>query len=272
MSSTAPSAVFPDGIPVVDVEITVNGQPHIVEVPQRYYDWSFIMAHFPASSRRVRDLVPVDDLEPVEIVPGLAVLTLAGFEYRHMATLQPYNEVAVMVPVRFRPKCRIPLLPLLKPDDYDVGFWVHHLPVTTQEACNAGIQIWGLPKGVADITFQDVGWSRRCELREGGQHVLTLSSATGETRAESRRFFAYSRRNGELLRSLVDTRAQYYAWNVPGRASFTLGPHPVAQEVRELDPHNLAIAGLFAFSARSRLHPGSPVVIGEPADSDVDTT
>lgn len=258
---------FPDGIAVMPELVTVDGRTHLVELPQCYYDFSFIMANFPASARKIRRLLPTDSLEPVEIVPGVAVVTLAAFEYRTMATLQPYREVAVMMPVRFEPESRVPLLPLLWPDDYDVGFWVHHLPVTTQEACDVGVGVWGLPKVVADITFQDVGWMRECTLREDGQHVLTLSATLGEPRAAARQFYAFSMHNGQLLKSLVDTRAQYYEWKVPGRASFRLGTHDVAQDVRELDVQNFAIAGLTAFSARSRLHPGE-VLAPQPAVED----
>ena len=251
---------FPDGIPVEEYEVTVGGRMRVVELPQRYYDWSFTMAHFPAPTRRVRELLPDDRLVAVELVPGIAVVSLAAFEYRRMATLQPYNEVAVMVPVRYEPDRNIPLLPMLWPDRFDVGFWVHHLPVTTQEACDVGIGVWGLPKVVADdITFRDVGWMRRCELREDGEHVLTLSAMMGETRYEARPYYAFSVLDGELLKTLVDTRGQYYTWYVPGRASFSLGRHEVSEALRELEVENLAIAGLFAFTAKSRLHPGTVV-------------
>jgi len=187
-----------------------------------------------------------------------------------MATLAPYNEFAVMVPVRYGPDWNIPFLPLLDPDHYDVGFWVHHLPVTTQEACDVGIGVWGFPKVVAEIEFRDVGWVRECDVWEDGEHVLTLSSAMGETRREARRFYAYSVLEGELVKTLVDTRGEYYAWNVPGRASFELGTHRVADELRDLEVQNFAIAGLFTFSTRSRLHPGTAVAAIEPAAAGFD--
>lgn len=250
------SAAFPDGIPVTLQSILVEGTERPVELPQRYYDFSFIMAHFPAPTRRVGTLLPTASLEPVEILPGLAVITIAAFEYRRMATLAPYNEVAIMVPVRHEPDRNIPLLPLLWPESYDVGFWVHHLPVSTEEARVAGVTVWGLPKVLATIAFEDLGWMRRCELGEDGQHVLTLTSATGETRLESRPFYAYSMLNGQLLKSLVDTRGQYHAWYVPGRASVELGRHPVASTLRDLDIQTIAVAGLFTFTTKSRLHPG----------------
>jgi hypothetical protein len=233
------------------------GQRRPVELPQRYYDFSFIMAHFPAPIWGVRKLLPDDDtLVPVEIVPGLAIVSLAAFEYRQMATLQPYNEVAVMVPVRHQPETRIPLLPLLWPDEFEVAFWVHHLPVTTEEARAAGLTIWNLPKVVADIRFKDVGWMRHCSLHEDGQHVLTLSSRIDETRRDARAFYALSMQRGKLLRSLVDTQADYHAWFVPGGASFRLGNHPKARLLRSVGMWNVAVAGLYASSARSRLHPG----------------
>lgn len=260
------AATFPDGVALTTRQFAVGRREYDMTLPERYYDWSFIMAHFPAPTRLVTSLLPSDALQAVEVVPGTAVVTLAAFEYRRMAQLKPYNEVGIMVPVRHRPASRVPLLPLLLPERYDVGFWVHHLPVTTREACDVGIGLWGLPKVVAEIEFSDVGWTRRCELREDGQHVLTLSSAMAETRLETRRFHAFSVLDGTLLRSLVDTRAHYHAWYVPGRASFTLGTHPVADELRSLEVRRLAIAGLFAFTARSRLHLGTAVSADELAD------
>jgi hypothetical protein len=252
----APKAPFPDGITVKEFEVTVDGRTRRVELPQRYYDWSFMMAHFPAPTRRVRHLLPDDRLTAVEIAPGIAMVSLAAFEYRKMATLEPYNEFAIMVPVRYEPDWNIPLLPLLCPDHYEVGFWVHHLPVTTEEARDVGIGVWGFPKVVAEIEFRDIGWTRRCKLREDGEHVLTLSAAVGETRLAARSFYAYSVLDDELLKTLVDTRGHYHDWHLPGGASFTLGRHAVADELRDLEVQNIAIAGLFAFSTKSRLHPG----------------
>lgn len=257
---------FPRGIPVKKHVLKHPGRPSIsVDLPQFYFDFSFIMAHFPAPTSRVRSLLPDKSLVPVEIVPGLAVVSLAAFEYRVMATLAPYNEVAVMVPVRHEPEFNIPLLPLFSPDDYDVAFWVHHLPVTTREARDVGLDVWNLPKVMADITFEDVGWMRHCKLREDGQDVLTLTAQMAETQLEARPFYALSIRNGQLLRSLVDTQAEYYSWFVPGRASFSLGNHPVARQLRSLRICNFAIAGLYAASARSRLHPGEVIPSLPPA-------
>lgn len=258
-------APFPDGVAVGVRPIVVDGVPEPFEVPQRYYDFSFTMAHFPAPTRLVRALLPDEGLQPVQIVPGLAAITVAAFEYRVMATLSPYNEVAVMVPVRYRPGRNPPLLPWLWPEAYDVGFWIDHLPVTTEQARVAGVTVWGLPKVLGEIIFEDVGWTRRCRLREDGRDVLVLSAATGETRFEARAFHAYSRLNGMLLESLVDTRGQYHASLGPGSASLELGSHPVASRLRATRVQNVAVGGLFGFTVKSVLHPGQPATGGAGA-------
>lgn len=255
----APEADFPEGVP--EKNVPVGGQPFTV--PQFYYDWSFFLAHFPASAREVRKLLPTG-LKAVEIIPGTAVVSLAAYEYRKARTLQPYNEAAILVPVRHAPKSNVPLLPLLWPEDYDVGFWVHYLPVDTQQARDAGKQVWGFPKVIADITFKDVGWMRKCTVRQDGERVFTFSSSVAETRAESRPFYAFSVLGGKLLKTLIDTRGQYHVWSFPGGASFELGTHRVAGELRTMKIRNVGLSGVYATSARSRLHAGEEVGAAAP--------
>ncbi|HJW75189.1 MAG TPA: acetoacetate decarboxylase family protein [Thermoleophilia bacterium] len=49
--------------------------------------------------------------------------------------LEPYNEFGIMVPVLYEPARNVPGLPRLMPDRFDrFGLYVHHLPVTTEEA------------------------------------------------------------------------------------------------------------------------------------------
>src|SRR5262245_27716923 len=105
---------FP-GVQVESIDVAVEDRRWRVELPQRYHDWSFMMAHFPASARKVRQLLPSDKLVPVPLLPGIAVVSIAAFEYRRMATLAPYNELAIMVPVRRQPTVNIPAVPLLFP-------------------------------------------------------------------------------------------------------------------------------------------------------------
>ena len=120
------------------------------ELPQRYYDWEFMLASFPASTSAVRRHLPSPKLKPVELVPGTTLVSLGAFEYRKAKSLKPYNEVAIMFPVRCQPAFGVPALPLLLPTWFkDVGYYVLHLPVTMPDSCAAGVQIWNFPKVVA---------------------------------------------------------------------------------------------------------------------------
>jgi len=133
-------------------------EPQRFELPQRYYDWSFMLAHFPASARAISRLLPEDaGLEPVTIAPGIGIVSLAAFEYRKLVSLEAYNEMGVMFPVRLRPTLSLPSVPLFRPEWFaDLGFYIWQLPVNKDDAREAGVRLWGFPKSLAEITFADV--------------------------------------------------------------------------------------------------------------------
>jgi 15-cis-phytoene desaturase len=249
---------FFDGVEPETVEVNVENRRWRFELPQRYYDWSFMMAHFPASARKVRQLLPSEKLEPVLLVPGIAIVSMAAFQYRDMATLAPYNELAIMVPVRRQPAVNIPAVPLLFPQWFrDLGFYVRHLPVTTQEARDVGVAVWGFPKIVSDITFDEADGTRRCRWRHQGQDVLTLNVRVRETTPRDMDFIAYTVKDRFLLRTLVQTRGEYAQGRFRRGASYTLGDHPIAAELRELGIWGVAVEWLYVPRAQSLLHRGS---------------
>ena len=130
-----------------EVSIKHEGRSYTFMLPLRYYDWSLMLANFPAPTASIRALLPSRTLVPVELLPGLSVVTLVAFDHRRVEGLDRYQEVSVMMPVRLKPRWNVPLLPLLFPHWFpDLGFWVEHLPVTSQPACDAGVAIWGFPK------------------------------------------------------------------------------------------------------------------------------
>lgn len=256
----APSDGFFDGVKVERVVVRRENRRWRFELPQRYYDSSFMMAHFPACSSKVRRLIPSPRLQPVLVAPGIAVVSVAAFEYRRMATLRPYNEFAIMFPVLPKPIANIPALPLLYPEQYpELGFWIRHLPVTTQEACDVGAALWGFPKFVADIRFEDVGWMRRCRLTVDGQHVMTLDVRTSETRTRARDFYAFPQKSGAFLRTRVQTRGLYDETRFSGGASYTLGEHRIARELKALGMHSVCLDRIYASRAQSLLHRGEPL-------------
>lgn len=266
MATNVPSPEFPDGVAVERKPITMRGRtrPVLVEVPQRYYDASVMMAHFPACARRIQELVRAtlqsDTVTPVRLAPGIGVVSLAAIDYRRPSSLARYKEVAIMMPILPRGDFHFPAWPFLAPASYpDLGFHIQHLPVTTDDACEAGLQLWNFPKFKAKITFRDLGWTRRCDLHaEDDTRILSLSVRISLTRTGTKNLLAYSRKDGRLLRTLIESQAQYDETHFSGGAWVSLGDHPIAEELRKLSMLNVAVGRLYAPFAKSRLNAGQP--------------
>ena len=232
-----------------------------IKLPVRYFDWSWMGALFPASAAQVQRLLPTNKLKPVLLMPGITMVALTAFEYRQIAGVEPYNEFAVAIPVQYEPAVNVPGLPLvfhplLSPQWYrKMGMYVHHLPVTTRVARDFGVEIWGYPKIVADIGFEETGEIRRCRLRAAGKDVVILEINKSAAKARSLNFFTYTVKNGQLLRTLVQTQGEYSIPRFPGGASCTLGDHPIAQGLKALGMGKTAVGRFYAPQLQSLLHP-----------------
>jgi hypothetical protein len=243
------------GVSVKQVELSTGVR---IGLPVRYYDWSAISAHFPVPVAAVRKLLPTNKLKPVQLVPGTAILSLMAMEYRQIADAAPYNEFAIMVPVLYEPTVNIPGLPLFFPRWFKrFGLYVHHLPVTTQAAYEAGVEIWGYPKIVAQISFEETNQVRRCRLRAEGKDIVALEVEKLATKARAMNYYSYTVKDGQLLRTLIQTQGQYGIARFRGGASYVLGDHPIAEELRALGMGETAVERLYAPQVQSMLHPAS---------------
>ncbi len=239
----------------VRTEETKLSTGKVIGLPVRYYDWSAIMAHFPAPAGALRALLPSDRLKPAELVPGTGVVSLAAMEYRRIADVEPYNEFGIMVPVLYEPSFTVPALPLLFQHRFErLGLYVHHLPVTTQEALDFGVEIWGYPKFIADISFQDTERVRRCRLRHDGKDIATLEVVKSATADRPLDLRSYTVKGGLLLRTPIQARGQVSIVRLRAGASCDLGDHPIAEELRALGMSRTAVERLYAPQVESMLH------------------
>lgn len=246
----------------VEIKETILSTGVRIWLPIRYYDLSWINAIFPAPAAKVQRLLPSNKLKPILLAPGIAVVALSGFEYRK-SDLNPYNEFVVAIPVQYEPLVNIPGLPLLfhpvlSPQWYrKFGMYVHHLPVTTQLALDSGVEIYGYPKFIAEISFEETDDMRRCRLRAEGKEIVVLEVKKSATKARSISFYTYTVKNGQLLRTLIQTQGQYCITRFPGGASYTLGDHPIAEELKTLGMGKTAMGRIYAPQLQSLLHPAS---------------
>ena len=203
-------------------------------LPLYVRDAHVLVATFVVPTNAVRAVLP-PRLQPVELYPGGALFVFAAIEYRDN-DLGQYNEIAVdfyVLPGTERP---LPLIGAL------AGFWrrqvgvyVHRMPVTTSFSRDAGYDIWGFPKTVDEITFEDRERSRSCTLVSNGAHVLTftVSGGAGSRRLPETPQDAYTWTEGRLRRTPSVMRGDGVAFHLGG-AELTLGNHPLADELRLL--------------------------------------
>ena len=112
--------------------------------------------------------------------------------------------------------------------------WIWKLPVDQTFTCEAGRGIWGFPKTVEQIVFDDVGEHRRHRLAMDGREVLAFTAERGgRRRLPDMEMVTYSWIDGRLHRTRFVSGAEGVGIRLGG-AVLTLGDHPLADELRGL--------------------------------------
>jgi len=189
-----------------------------------YFDWSMIAAEFDAPVSKVLNILPSDKLRPIQIRTDVTSIKLIGIEYRQIDKLAPYNEFMIAIPVEQIDdgKQEIPI------------YYIFQLPVTTQEACDAGIKYYGYPKFVAQIDYQEDGETTKCRVKAEGKDLVSLEVQSLSTSHQSLDFCTYSVKDGKLLKTLIQIEGQAGLATDSKGAKYFLGDHPVSSEIMNL--------------------------------------
>lgn len=223
-----------DGVP--QIEVPMAGQQG--KLPIFYFDGSAQTAVFPARLKGLRALLPDRRYVPARLAPGIGALAVSCFEYRD-TDIGPYNELGIAVVLDPTPGApNLPgraLLGGLRRGQLHA--WVHHLPVTTEIARDAGRRYYNYPKFVAGIEFEEAAGRRTCRLSEGTEPILTLTSdlidATGRgTLQIFSRLWMDRRPQSAEFQLNAHARGRSFR---PGSAELTLADrHPIAREIAPL--------------------------------------
>ncbi|MDG5778735.1 acetoacetate decarboxylase family protein [Haloarculaceae archaeon H-GB2-1] len=210
----------------------------------------------PCSRSAAADLLPAP-LSPVGLTPERAVLTFLCVDYHEVSVdgLDPYREFGVLVPA-LEPDERS--VPGVSPFTRGVSGYVWFLPVTTEPARALGVEGWGYPKTVAEISMAETERGRETTVHVDGEHLATVTVDPPPTvglRLPSR---SYTELDGRLVRERLELDGQIGAWPASKRVSIELGSHPRADELRRLDVGTRALFR-FAADATFTIHGGVPV-------------
>ena len=216
-----------------------------VEMPIMYYDDSIMMALFRVDFDKAQALVADQGLQAIRVFGGKALVGMAFYQYRE-TSIADYNEVGIAI-AAVPNGTKVPQFPLLSMlntlDKAPIGFCVIDLPVTTPAACAAGREIWGYPKFVTPIEFSLKGnqFDGAVTDPSTSKDLVRLSGKAGiGVPGPLLDLVLYSRHNGKLLRTLVNTRGGARAC-LPGSLRVTVSDnstHPMAKRLHALGLNN----------------------------------
>lgn len=207
-------------------------------VPVLYQEVFAVAGIFLAPTLKLRDLLPTSKLVPAEVMPGKGLLAIMAFDYRD-TSIGPYREMGIAIPVRYRPRFNPVLIPPLRmAASLSFEAYVWQLPVTTETALHAGIDIWGYPKFLGEIDFEEDEKTVTSTLKEKGQHILTLEVKKSMPRLKT--YFdisTYTVKDRELLftpiRGVSTSLGRSF---LPSTARIILGEHEISRKIREIAP------------------------------------
>lgn len=213
-------------------------QPSIkFKLPVFYYDNTSLQAIYTASTVKVRKLLPHPQMNLIEMSPGRCTVVFTAFEYRN-SDLGPYNEFSISFPIAFR-KRQIPGLTLwsqMRHASFAVYIW--KLPVTTEIAKRGGVELYGYPKFLADITFDKGKEWVSCRLAEEGEEILTLTGRVLPSAGErTTRIVTYSVIDDTPLRANVVIHALEFAQSRDKQTARVKlgGNHPISETLHEME-------------------------------------
>jgi hypothetical protein len=238
-----------------------------INMPILYYDCSVVMALFMVDVDRAAPLVRDSGLKVVRVAGDKTLVGVAFYEYRQTA-IAAYNEVGVAIAVA-PADVRVPALPwrsyVRAPDHNPIGFHIVDLPVTTEAACAAGREVWGYPKFVTPIGFHRHGREFTgvvTDPDDRSELVRVAGRAGLGVRGPLLDLVLYSRHEGQLLRTVVQTRGGA-VWCLPGSMRLQLSAssrHPMTQRLRQFGLDGARpISVSMSDRLQLRLNAGAPI-------------
>ncbi|GLX98521.1 acetoacetate decarboxylase family protein [Herbidospora sp. NBRC 101105] len=221
-----------------------------VDLPVEVRDAAAGAATYLVRADAARAVIAYSGLDVTEILPGKALCTLVFAEYKD-SDLGAYHEFGVVFWVRppeaGPPPRRSARAGVLDIRESGSAAFVHWLPVDQTFTLEAGREIWGFPKELADIDVRQTSPYKRCVLRKDGRLVLDLLIRPGVPlpNAGLPALEAFAHRDGGTRRTGWSVRASGVRAR-PGGALIRLGNHPIAKELSELGLPKRALATMTA--------------------------
>jgi hypothetical protein len=250
-----------DSEPSSDLEAIDLSNDQTISTPVHHV-WSCVSAAWPASLDRVRDVLPTH-LSPVRIGPQTSVVGLVSVRYEEISDHGPYNAAGVMIPVSSNDSwLRKSISPLAL---FGVGpgleVFAYRFPASDETSYELGDEICGLHTGTADIEIEDLGRTHRTTIQIDDEDALTLNVECARNAQwwRSLNGYIHSRSEDGVPKARLETHGSYGIIPFSGQASFALGDHPWADDIRALDLGERPLGRVYASEIIGQLYPGEPI-------------
>ena len=204
-------------------------------LPAIYRDGHVATAVYAVPFDRARDAVAPPELQPIEFPGRKAFAVVCCFDYLD-TTLGPYRELAVGVIVSSRRRLgSIGALDLMSANP-NTGAWLTALPVSSELACSAGVEVFGYPKSLCRINVRHSSSFCSADVEDNFGSILRLEVPLGwGPKVPVRWLVTYSRRSGQLLRTRVETRWRVTLCSGRGtRLDIQNTQHPLSLALQQL--------------------------------------
>ena len=214
---------------------TVTHGSATFNLPINYKKDDLFGLYFSASAAKVQAQMPSDKLFPILLPNGRAIVAIFAFNYIE-TDIGTYGEVAVALPAVYGKKPASGSLAAALEARYPgFGVLVYHLPVTKEEARDAGRGQWGYTKFIADMDFTFTPEYSRCQMYEEEQLILDLKvMRRGICMRDSNPLITYSVLEGDLIKTTIPQRGIRSLTTRTNGSVLELGQHPVSQSIRDL--------------------------------------
>ncbi|MFE3292497.1 acetoacetate decarboxylase family protein [Rhodococcus sp. NPDC059234] len=204
-------------------------------MPVRIRQASAFMAMYSVPTAAAQALIDYTGLEILQYRPGRGLCALVFVDYVD-GDLGPYNEFGVTFLVRSHLVAGGASVPtdLRSLATGRAGALIHQLPVDGEFTKAAGRGIWGFPKVLADFDADHASRVRRASVSQDGQLIASLTVEPGIRLPGSgagTSLEAYSHLDGITRHTAWDMNPSGVRSRIGG-ADLTLGPHPIAEELR----------------------------------------
>ena len=197
---------------------------HQFKVPIHYRRLDCFFAIFGADTDALKRLLPSLRLRPIPIWPGRSLLALNAFNYLD-TDIGPYGEFSVGIPCSLARPAKWPAF----------GIYIHRLPVTSELGKVAGIEVWGYPKFVCEMQFQNTGMVNSVKLSRDGKTILELSiKKAGLGIGAAVNLNTFTVKDGVILQTRIMSSSVVRV-SPNGLAALKLGDHEMAAELAALN-------------------------------------